>query len=206
MVDTNNLGGIEDLDPGAPQAPVELNAEALQRANFGSDGSGDVPPGVEAFEDLGHPAQLQIDIGKAHNFLVACMNAHPRVKYGLGAKAPFNGAPGVDFKAVDCSGFVREAIRRSTNLGNSFPDGSVVQHEWIESRDFKQVNRATGSAPDGAVRIAFLSPSDSSEGIGHVVLIHNGKTLESHGGVGPDERPWTSRGWQAKASVYLLKP
>lgn len=31
-------------------------------------------------------------------------------------------------------------------------------------------------------------------------------TLESHGGVGPDERPWNKKGWQAKAHVYVLKP
>ena len=37
-----------------------------------------------------------------------------------------------------------------------------------------------------------------------VVLIHNAQTLESHGGVGPDSRPWTGAGWQAKAMVYQI--
>ena len=56
------------------------------------------------------------------------------------------------------------------------------------------------------MRIAFLAPQDAPSRIGHVVLVHNGKTLESHGGVGPNARPWTGTGWQAKASVYLLDP
>jgi len=63
-----------------------------------------------------------------------------------------------------------------------------------------------GMQRNGAVYIAFLSPNDTSSGIGHVVLIHNGRTLESHGGVGPDSRPWNRTGWQAKATVYLLDP
>jgi len=54
------------------------------------------------------------------------------------------------------------------------------------------------------VRIAFLSPSDTSSRIGHVVLIQNGRTLESHGGAGPDSRPWNGESWQAVTRVYEL--
>jgi hypothetical protein len=55
------------------------------------------------------------------------------------------------------------------------------------------------------VRIAFLRPQDVSSHVGHVVLLSGGHTLESHGGVGPDSRPWTGQGWQSKTFVYLLK-
>ena len=58
---------------------------------------------------------------------------------------------------------------------------------------------------DGKIRIVFLRPQDTSSRIGHVALVHNGKTLESHGGVGPNSRAWTNTGWQAKAFVYILR-
>ena len=194
-----------DLDPGAPQGSIESPfADGVERANLGAERAPD--GGVESTIGFGHPGVLPIDIGKAHAFLTACMTSHPRVHYGLGAKASFNATPGRDFQTIDCSGFVREAIRRSTSLGNAFPDGSMVQHDWVKDHDFQEVGRSAGSLQDGAVRIAFLDPHDSPEKIGHVVLLHNGKTLESHGGVGPDERPWTAQGWQSKASVYMLAP
>ena len=39
-----------------------------------------------------------------------------------------------------------------------------------------------------------------------MVLIHDAKTFESHGGTGPDSRAWTNTGWQAKTLVYVLTP
>lgn len=205
-----NESAADDLDPAAPPDITEApGSDDAERTNYGVDGRGDIPEddaGEESVEGLGHPAVLAIDIAKAHDFLKACMTSHPRVHYGLGAKAKPGAVPGKDFTAIDCSGFVREAIRRSTNLGSKFPDGSVVQHDWVKKRGFASVGVSTGSAKDGTVRIAFLSPSDSPSKIGHVVLLHQGMTLESHGGTGPDERAWTGKGWQAKAHVYVLNP
>jgi hypothetical protein len=63
-----------------------------------------------------------------------------------------------------------------------------------------------GGAQDGGIRIAFLAPANSPHGIGHVVLLHNAMTLESHGGVGPDSRAWTGTDWQASAVLYVLDP
>ena len=145
------------------------------------------------------------DIARGQAFLDACMTSHPRVTYGLGKKVPFLGAvPGRDFSQVDCSGFVREAIRLSTNPPAPFPDGSVVQHDWVRARGFEATTITSGEAKDGVVRIAFLRPQDSGDHIGHVVLISGGKTLESHGHVGPDSRVWDGTSWQAKAHVYVL--
>ncbi len=212
MADEHVDAAQEDFDPAAPrggtEAPVDPRAADL--TNYGADGRGDLPPdegGTEGASPFGSPAVLPIDIAKAHAFLVACMTSHPRVRYGLGAKIkPGQQVPGRDFVEVDCSGFVREAIRRSTSLGGRFPDGSVVQHDWVKAQGFRPVDRSAGRLDDGAVRIAFLKPADSPQRIGHVVLLHRGRTLESHGGVGPDERPWTVQGWQSKAYVYLLTP
>ena len=105
---------------------------------------------------------------------------------------------------VDCSGFVREAIRLATGPPAPFPDGSVVQHDWVRNKGFQRATTADGGLSDDHVRIAFLRPQDVPSRIGHVVLLSGGRTIESHGGVGPDSRAWTGQGWQAKAFVYVL--
>jgi hypothetical protein len=133
------------------------------------------------------------------------MTSTPRVTYGLGAKVPFFGAvPGRDFQKIDCSGFVREAIRRATTPPMAFPDGSVNQHDWIRAHGFARSSIDAAKQSDGLVRIAFLRPQDSPHHIGHVVLISGARTLESHGGVGPDTRRWDGSSWQAKAFVYVV--
>jgi len=208
-------------DPGAP-APGDLAAvptaelaASRDLANFGAMEQEAEPALVSAaaesdlgLESVAAAPALPLDIRVAQAFLDGCMSASPRVTYGLGAKIPFHGAvPGKDFKSVDCSGFIREAIWRATSPHQSFPDGSVVQHDWIRDHGFERSTPDAAVQPDGAVRIAFLRPQDSPQRIGHVVLVHDGKTLESHGGAGnngPDSRPWTKTGWQAKAIVYVL--
>lgn len=148
---------------------------------------------------------MSIDWAKAQAFLHACVTSNPRVTYGLGAKVPSDASiPGRDFRNVDCSGFVRAAIRRSTNPKVPFPDGSVVQHDWVKAKGFPRGTIEDGKLADGKIRIAFLSPKDAGSGIGHVVLIRNARTLESHSGVGPNSRPFDGTGWQRKARVYLL--
>jgi subtilisin family serine protease len=196
-----------DDDPARPaEGEVSDNADfdtARVLANIGAPSAPDPLP----FDDATFAASttLGFDIARAKAFLNACMTSHPRVTYGLGKKVPFFGAvPGRDFTQVDCSGFVREAIRLSTNPRAPFPDGSVVQHDWIRAQGFEPTTIASGAANDGVVRIAFLRPQDSPVHIGHVVLISDGRTLESHGGVGPDSRVWDGSSWQAKAHVYVL--
>ncbi|SEC40104.1 hypothetical protein SAMN05444161_1066 [Rhizobiales bacterium GAS191] len=197
---------MDDLDPAAPPSGEAIDPVAIQLSNFGEGGQGDLPPGAMPSEEDRPAAIITIPftIQNAERFLTACETSHPRVTYGLGKKVAFNAVPGVDFTAVDCSGFVREAVRRSTNLGNNFPDGSVVQHDWVANKGFARDNVPSGSLRDNVVRIAFLSPNATTSGIGHVVLIHNGMTLESHGGVGPDSRPFNGNGWQALTTVFVL--
>ena len=193
-----------DGDPAAPaEGEISETADfetARVLANLGAPSAASLAPAppLAAF------TTLAFDLSKAQAFLKACMTSTPRVTYGLGAKVPFHGAvPGKDFTQVDCSGFVREAIRLSTNPP-IFPDGSVVQHDWIREHGFQKVTIDDGKLNDDVVRIAFLRPQDSPHGIGHVVLISRAMTLESHGGVGPDTRQWDGGDWQSKAFVYVL--
>ena len=201
---------VDDNDPAAPRAgEVDDLTIGTQRANFADSGALDLSP-VGAIAGAAPllaaaAAELTLDMNKARGFLQACETSQPRVRYGLGKKVPSLGAvPGRDFTQVDCSGFVREALRLATTPPIAFPDGSVNQHDWIRAQGFAKSTVAAAIQSDGLVRIAFLRPQDTPSHIGHVVLIAGGKTLESHGGVGPDSRAWTGTNWQASTFVYVL--
>ena len=155
-----------DMDPGRPAgAELPSSSIAKQRANFG-----DADP--EAFSEQRRapaaaaavPPPMPIDVKQAQAFLTACETSTPRVAYGLGEKVPFFQAkPGVDFREVDCSGFVREAIREATNPMVPFPDGSVVQHDWVRSKGYRSSTVEAGKAKDGKVRDRFLVASRDLE-------------------------------------------
>jgi lysozyme family protein len=197
--DSNDLSGLPDSDL--------LSAIAL--TNYGAESTGQLfmlPVGNVA-SPFFEPPTLPINIDAAHAFLESCMNSSPRVEYGLGAKiSPHGAKPGKDFTRVDCSGFVRETVWRATSPGMNFPDGSVQQHDWIIAQKFQRSTQSDATLQDGKVRIAFLRRQEAPgpKHVGHVALVHNGRTLESHGSVGPDSRDWDITGWQAKAFVYVL--
>jgi len=191
----------QGIDPGAPQGGA-IEEAAVAQANFGAAAarSGDAEAAAAAAFTT-----IAFDVQKALDFLKACETSTPRITYGLGAKCKFNAVPGRDFTEIDCSGFVRECVRRATSLGNSFPDGSVVQHDWVRAHGFAPATVADGKLADGGVRIAFL-PVTPQRRIGHVVLLYKGSTIESHGSVGPDSRPWTGTQWQAETDLFVLSP
>ena len=196
-----------DLDPAAPAERGDMSAAdyelAKRKANFGDLPESYTREAAPEVAPLAPAGPMPLDITKAQAFLDACVKAH--VTYGLGAKVPFyHAVPGRDFTKVDCSGFVREAILEATEKAIPFPDGSVVQHHWVKARGYPHSSVDAAKASDQKVRIAFLSPNASSEGIGHVVLIYQAHTLESHGHHGPDSRPWDGEAWQANTAVYIL--
>jgi hypothetical protein len=199
---------IEANDPAADPEQLSGSAAALA-SNNGAPGSNDDVEPAPVFRpgEMGKRLNfgMPLAIIKVRAFLDACMTSNPRVRYGLGAKAPFHGAePGTDFQRIDCSGFVREAIRLATDPMVKFPDGSVVQQDWVRDRGYRPCTIDDGTKKDDKVRIAFLSPGATSSGIGHVVLLWKGMTLESHGGTGPDTRPWNGAAWQGKCKLYEL--
>ena len=118
-------------------------------ANLGAPVAAEAAPAGPAAH--GTPALLNFDLDAAKRFLHACMTSHPRVTYGLGKKVPFHGAiPGRDFTQVDCSGFVREAVRLATNPPAPFPDGSVVQHDWVRAQGFAASSVIDAGKDDGS--------------------------------------------------------
>src|SRR5208337_2000020 len=196
-----------DLDPAAPAGRSDMSAAeyelAKRKANFGDLPESYTRELAPEAAPLAPAGPMPLDIAKAQAFLDACVHAH--VTYGLGAKVPFyHAVPGRDFTKVDCSGFVREAILEATEKAILFPDGSVVQHDWVQARHYPLSSVDAAKASDKKVRIAFLPPSASPEHIGHVVLIYQARTLESHGHHGPDSRPWNGEAWQAHTVVYTL--
>lgn len=125
--------------------------------------------------------------------------------YKLGAKAAsLTMAPG-NIGKIDCSGYVRYALFQASGL--RLTDGSVNQHDWIKEQGFKRSTVEAGKLNDGALRIAFLTPT-AGGGVGHVMLIHSARTLESHGGVGVSRRAWNpdQYSFMGKCSVYVLTP
>jgi chitosanase len=138
-----------DSDPAAPLAGEADDLSAgRDLANYGEPiaGGAATPPPL-----------LALDMGRVRAFLQACMNSTPRVTYGLGKKVPsLSSVPGRDFTQVDCSGFVRQALRLGTTPPVAFPDGSVVQHDWVDAQSFAKSTPAAALQSDGFVRIAFL--------------------------------------------------
>ncbi|WP_019565575.1 N-acetylmuramoyl-L-alanine amidase [Agrobacterium sp. 10MFCol1.1] len=194
-----------DDDPSYDATLDPPDIESINAVNMGVDGAGDLEADwVSSPAPMATWTTIAFDMSKALSFLNACMNSKPRVVYGYGAKIRAGEVPGRDFISVDCSGLVRELVRRATDLNGKFPDGSFIQHEWVRDRHFKQLDRSEGKLTDGVVRIAFMKPNDSPNGIGHVAIVHDGYTLESHGGVGPNRRIWDGAGWQGKSYLYAL--
>jgi hypothetical protein len=132
------------------------------------------------------------------------------ITYGLGSKIEplslqASDLAGAGITSCDCSGFVRWAIFHALGQPNdyNFDDGSVTQHEQVQNVGFKQSSYQDALGDDGYVRIAFLTPEDGG-GVGHVLLIFDGNTYESHGHKGPDSRVWGLEPFMAEMEVYVL--
>ncbi len=109
------------------------------------------------------------------------------VKYRFGAKFQSVAAEHPLGRYVDCSGYIRWLVLHGSNGELLLPDGSVNQHARILQdgfpiRDYSKtlLNRT------GAVYICFLRPT--SRLAGHVWLLRNGATMESHWGKGINSR------------------
>jgi len=124
------------------------------------------------------------------------------ISYQLGAKARLDALP-TTIQHIDCSGFVRYLLYQASDRQLVMPDGSWKQREWCQKQRFEAVNYATAAECDGWLRIAFINPKPQRAG--HVWLIRNGLTLESHGRTkGPDQRMWNTQVLQENVS-YCFK-
>lgn len=135
-----------------------------------------------------------IQINREH-LLELCadlMDGH--IVYAMGAKARTLHAEPADIPALDCSGFTRYLIFQATDGQVHLPDGSDEQNTWCVRQHLRPDSYAhVAGLGDGTLRIAFI-PREYKNGrlhrAGHVWLLVDGRTLESHGSKGPDRRDW----------------
>lgn len=120
--------------------------------------------------------------------------------YKLGGKLSMKVAPGAHKpRRVDCSGLMDYLLSRN---GLDVPDGSQNQLAFFERlakegkvHELAQYSDVTYGDP-GRLFIAFIKVNTNGAGkIGHVWLVHKDddgsvETMESHGGVGVNSRPW----------------
>lgn len=109
----------------------------------------------------------------------------PGNQYRLGGKAPSLKADSATIAGIgiDCSGYVRWILHRATGDDLVIPDGSVNQADWCREVGLKSSTVGLCGESDGAVRLAQWS---NPGGVGHIALVHNGQTIESHGKAGPN--------------------
>ena len=111
------------------------------------------------------------------------------IKYSLGSKPALSADPSA-IKSSDCSGFVRYLLYHASGMTLDIDPrgGTYWQNEWCKEHKLDAVDYSTAALGDGWLRIAFIHGGTGK--IGHVWLILGGQTIECHGGVGPDRRPW----------------
>lgn len=108
--------------------------------------------------------------------------------YVFGQKAPSLKCDSNDITGIDCSGFVRYAIARASSQKTILPDGSQAQWEWFRNQANNQVaDYKTAAKVKDKLFICFIKETSSP---GHVWLMYNGFTMESHGGAGVSSRSW----------------
>lgn len=110
------------------------------------------------------------------------------VKYRFGAKFDSVADEHPIGHYVDCSGYIRWLVLHGSNGELLLPDGSVNQHAYILQQGFpiRDYSKALLNK-NGAVYICFLRPAGRLAG--HVWLLRNGHTMESHFGKGIASRP-----------------
>jgi hypothetical protein len=112
-------------------------------------------------------------------------------RYRLGAKAPSLSCDSADISAIDCSGESRYLLAKATEQKLIIPDGSVNQHSWCEAWNLTKADYLhVATALPWMIYICFIEPTGRHPG--HVWLVHDGDTLESHGGVGVTSRRWSA--------------
>ena len=100
-----------------------------------------------------------------------------------------NGTPAM---GCDCSGYARAILWYSTFGGIApMPDGSWAEDSWFKAQGFKDTAYANCVGADDLVRLCIHRPDGrGGDPTGHVWICVHGHSVESHGGVGPAERPW----------------
>ena len=128
-----------------------------------------------------------VDIPSLLHLMALCVAAG--IRYLMGGKARDITAVPLDVSRIDCSGFARWLLYHATHGALLLPDGSCNEGDALAKFGFKPSNPANCALLDGHVRVC-VHEADDKDGTGHIWLVLNGVTLESHGGVGVSSRAW----------------
>ncbi len=128
-----------------------------------------------------------VDIVYLLHLMALCVSAH--VRYLMGGKAHDLMAVPLDVSEIDCSGFMRWLLYHATRGALLMPDGSCNEGEDLSQLGFKPTDPQNCALADGHVRVC-IHIADDKDDTGHIWLVLNGITYESHGGVGVSSRAW----------------
>ena len=94
---------------------------------------------------------------------------------------------------LDCSGYVKYVLYNVSDGKIDIKGGSYYQYKWCKEQKLKKVDYAKAAKKsDNILRLGYFAKKKKGK-YGHVWLILNGKTLESHGGTGVNRRPWNNK-------------
>ncbi len=137
--------------------------------------------------DLVGDPTVAVDVPYLLRLMALCVAAV--VRYLMGGKARDLDAVPLDVSAIDCSGFARWLLYHATRGQLLLPDGSCIQDHALFLDQFKSTDPANCALHDGHVRVC-IHLADDKDGTGHIWIVLNGVTYESHGGRGVSSRPW----------------
>ena len=113
-----------------------------------------LPIGVLAPTDAFPWPTLPVDIDLLKQ--LSDRTVQPGNQYEFGGKVDLDAdSSEVAASGIDCSGYVRWLIYRTTMARVRIPDGSAIQHDWFKGHKFKVSSVASACLMDGVLRIAF---------------------------------------------------
>lgn len=95
---------------------------------------------------------------------------------------------------LDCSGYIHYILREASKNKINVPHGSWNIDAWFEKSSCSDVDyKSNAGKRDNVLRLGYFpKPADGSMSYGHIWLVLNAETLESHGSRGVNRRSWST--------------
>jgi hypothetical protein len=127
-----------------------------------------------------------------------------KLPYLWGGKADPLDCDSSALSGLDCSGWTQYGFAKSTGPMVEVPEGSVDQHDWCDEHGLKRLAHYSDvqyAAKDPSRLFwCFIEPHGDKPG--HTFFVRAGMTMESHGGVGIDSRPWDCSALRGAVAAY----
>lgn len=135
---------------------------------------------------IGYPT-VAVDLPYLLRLMALCVASG--VRYLMGGKARDLDVVPLDVSRIDCSGFARWLLYHATRGSLLLPDGSCIEDHALALDSFKRSDPSNCALRDGHIRVC-IHLADDKDGTGHIWIVLNGVTYESHGGCGVSSRAW----------------